>query len=488
MDAGDMTQDGITLSEDQQSAVRQILEFKDSEFTGALSMILTGRAGSGKTTVVRYLRKLLKGQLAVCATTGRAAVMSGGTTVDRLFCISRTSWRVWSADRLHAIMTQAIPNARVILIDEASMVGSRMAACIYEVAWEYHRKILLVGDWGQASPVKDDLCIKTEPLFYQAKVVKLTECHRQTDRAFMDALDSVRMGSPTPEAVKLFKSRTTGKVKDFPDTAVLLTPTNAQVEKVNGEALNEFVRETGNPIYRCSPVVRGKQDSILQPTPFNLMADDQEQDAFGNRPGDYERILDASPCVETLRVSEGCRCMITYNAPSTGTDEFVYDERDTTPRVNVNLSALRYVNGDTGYVHAIHYINKKGELVPPYDQETDRPMFELGSSMAVSVRLDRTGDIVCLHPARFDLKGPDEKVIASVTGLPLRLGYAFTVHKAQGMTIPKVLFDLPKLKYFKGNEGLCYVGLSRVRELEDLCLTGWSNAVVKAPAGVTELL
>lgn len=170
----------MELSQEQSDAVQQIVS-TDKPVT-----ILTGPAGCGKSTITNYLRQGVG--FCVAATTGKAAMHIDGVTVDSLFCFNRNNWKIWSDKFLEYLMSQ-VPDR--IIIDEASMIGRNMGDVIHEVAQDYKKQLLLVGDFAQARPVKDDWITKSR-LLDDYNFLRLTECHRQEEGQFLQALNRVR--------------------------------------------------------------------------------------------------------------------------------------------------------------------------------------------------------------------------------------------------------------------------------------------------------
>lgn len=467
-----VTEAGIRLSDEQIDAVKTVLDFLDGP---KYSLILTGRAGSGKTTVTNYLREILGDRVVVCATTGRAALHAGGTTVDRLFNINRNTWQFRSKSKLYDIMMGIHQNSDVIIIDEASMIGRKMAELINEASRMCEKKIILVGDWAQAQPVKDELDLGM-PLFYEAEVVKLQECRRQNDQTFLDALDSVRRGEVTRGVEDVFMSRDIAfrnqeTSLEVPDEVVVLMSTNASVYSLNMARLQEHAEQTGNMIYSHTPVVSGKDGTSIDPVSCT-----KEQGI------EYERAIANSPCDSQFDFSIGCHVMITMNSNRTSDEaEAQYD--DSSQREDTSGFSdcpFRYVNGDTGRVVKVSIVDPTGIFQPA---EAD-----VGSSILVWVQLDRNKNIVCVRSRTFNFCNEKDEIISSVYGVPIRLAYAVTIHKSQGSTIPKVLFDMSTLNGFPNREGLAYVALSRVRQLEDLFIYGWNANLVSAPEDAKSLL
>lgn len=463
-----VTDAGIELSDEQINAVKVVLDFLDGP---RYSLILTGRAGAGKTTVTNYLREILGDRVVVCATTGRAALHAGGTTVDRLFNINRNTWQFRSSNKLWDIMMGIHGESDVIIIDEASMIGRRMAELINEASRRCEKKIILVGDWAQAQPVKDELDLSM-PLFQEAELVKLLECRRQDDQRFLDALDSVRRGEITQDADALFGSRDISKHPlEVPDEVVVLMSTNASVYNLNQARLKEHADDTGNVVYSHVPTVTGYRGVYLDP---ETCTRDQQVER--------ERALANSPCDGQFDFALGCHVMLTMNSNrQTDEQEAPYDDlsqRDE--QSDLASSPFRYVNGDTGKIVKVRVVEDR-DFYEPADER-------VGDNIMVWVQLDRNKDIVCVRSRTFNFLNEKEEVVSSVYGVPIRLAYAVTIHKSQGSTIPKVLFDMSTLASFPSREGLAYVALSRVRELDDLFIFGWNREWVQAPEQARPLL
>ena len=118
-----------------------------------------------------------------------------------------------------------------------------------------------------------------------------------------------------------------------------------------------------------------------------------------------------------------------------------------------NNSSEGYVNGDTGVL-----VSREGS--------------------GLVVRLDRNNHNVTVVKETLEIKDAQDQLEMCITGYPIRCGYAFTVHKCQGLTIPKVFVCLDGIIHSKDKHGLSYVAFSRVRNINDLFLSNWSaNAV-----------
>ena len=396
--------DGITLSKEQQEAV---LEIENSCNT---ITILTGKAGSGKSTVVRALRER-NSHTALCSTTGKSALLIGACTLDSLFKYSREDNECWNIMLLKITMENI---GRLIIIDEASMIGSSMFRYICDVALKYNKRLLLVGDWGQAPPVKDDWFFRdNERYLHYMNVIKLKECHRQEDKEFLQVLDKIREGKPDEQVSKMMSTRVTDTLP--PDEYVKLFYTNADVIQLNTQKVRELAKATNKNIITLKCAIR-----YINPD-------------WKPKEEALKSTVKECPLAHDVELCVGCRILITKNNMSSG-----------------------YVNGSSGILKGI-------------DKELKALIVELDSGVTVKV----LSDVV---EKKDNMSGKD-RVLFSIAGYPVQAGYAMTIHKCQGQTLDKVYADLSLLADFQVH-GLTYVALSRVRRLEDLLISAWDNNLV----------
>jgi ATP-dependent exoDNAse (exonuclease V) alpha subunit len=394
------------LSAEQAGAVEQVLSNK------TVSSIITGPAGTGKSLIIKHLKT--RG-VSVCATTGKAALNVGGATVDAVFSYNRTKNETRSRSRLERNMAVT---SNFILIDEASMVGLNMANYIADIAEEFDKRIILVGDWGQAMPVKDEWPVSSR-LFADVPIVKLLECHRQADGPYLSALNRIRNGSISADDIELFRSRTnpTPPSRDFPGICVYAT--NKIVDDYNYNCIDDHCRTTG-----------------VVPVTFVTKFQDCRNDYMKNTyPLDQRRIdtlIEDCGFAHNEWLAVGCKVVITRNAPDSS-----------------------FVNGDVGTIFEM----RRDERVVVVDIVRDDvvtrvnvPELELDS--------DNVGEV----QFRF-------------IGFPLRLGYGVTVHKCQGMTVNQCWVDFASICHHPrgSRHGLAYVALSRTRTLDGLQISGWNS-------------
>lgn len=423
---------GVELSETQQAAADRIMK------SDRMVTVLTGPAGCGKTTLINYLRS--KMAAAVCATTGKAAMHINGCTADALFCFKRgeadRAWQHWCDQSYLQYVMRETPD--LIIIDEASMIGRRMGDIIYKTAKDYMKRLLLVGDWGQASPVLDGSILESK-ILEDYDFIKLTENHRQADSDYLTALNKLRLGQVDDSVRQVFGTRMQEKPPED-DSYLRIIPTNRKANLYNRARLWRLV---------ATNKVR----------PFHLYAafkDERPKSKQTQRPytDDFvETAIDNMNMAHEQPFAVGARVVMTMNQP----------ERQ------------QYVNGDQGEIVAI-----LGRDMKPVDPEalTESAYLLRG----IEVRLDRTGKAVFVERVTREVKDNlDRNVLFRVTGFPMQLGYAITIHKSQGMTVDRAWVDLATLRCWPSKtdlHGLAYVALSRTRTLEGLLIGSWDDEVI----------
>ena len=415
-----------TLCEEQEAACDQILK------TDKRATILTGCAGSGKSVLMKTLIERYPDKFALTSTTARSALHIGGVTVDRLFSINRETWKFRNfsrmSDNLHGC-------GEFIVVDEASMVGEKMAKLLREALDHGSRKVILCGDWAQASPVKDAWPLGEE-LFREADLIFLRECHRQSDTGFLKALNEVRCGQVTPETAEFFSSRVIEEDTHERDV-VKMYATNSSVDRYNNLRLEKHAKERKRSIFTLEGMLEDVRSSYAKK---HYPVTEAQRD----------RTLGMSPLAHKERFAAGCRVIVTYNVPNDG----------SAPAAGPWLA----VNGDTGTLQGVD-----NEACP----------------RVMHVQLDRTNKTVKISKIKMDVFGysrssPD----FHVSGFPLRLGYAITIHKSQGMTLEKVEVDMESILRHpeETRHGLAYVAFSRARTPEGLALLNWrADAVYSDP-------
>jgi ATP-dependent exoDNAse (exonuclease V) alpha subunit len=376
-------------------------------------VFLTGRAGAGKTTLIKSLLAKLGGRAIVVAPTGVAAVQAGGQTIHSFFKLPP---RLIDRTELHRMRdTRVVKAAETIVIDEISMVRSDLLEAI-DRSLRAHRQngapfggvqMILVGDPHQLAPVVDG---ESRPIledwfggpwFFQADAfrqseflqIELKRAMRQADPRFLNLLEGVRTASLSRDDVDVLDELVddTDPVAAS-ETHVVLTPTNATANSINRARLEELEGET----WEYQAQVEGEFD---------------------------DRSYAAEP---SLALKVGARVMLLRN--------------DSVPGwVNGTIGTIEKLEPDA----VILKVGRSSARVEPATWEKSR--YEAGPRGGVS-----------------------RKVIGTFRQLPLRLGWALTIHKAQGLTLDRVYVDMGRGMFAHGQ---AYVALSRARTLEGLRLS-----------------
>lgn len=395
-----------------------------------LRMIVTGTAGTGKSYLIQCIRLLLGVNVKVSAPTGVASFIIEGSTLHSLLHLpTRGEFKQLEGTCLQQFQ-QAFSHTRYLIIDEMSMVGRKLFGQIdrrLRQAFPHHGQevfggcsILLFGDFGQLPPVMDlplyttdsrsDLSDQGRTAYLQFdKAFVLTEVMRQAGNdpnqiQFRDILLRMRDARVTTEDWNQLMKQTPTSVQDLTPfaNALRIYPTVDAVVEHNITKL----KNSGNPIATIKAVHTGANATKAS-----------SDDACG---------LEAVVCL-----ANSARVMLTSNL-----------------WVQVGL-----VNGAMGTVESICY--RSGS--PP-----DLPL-------AVMVKFDNYigptlhNGTVPITPIRRSWSNSGEQ--CSRLQLPLKLAWAVTIHKSQGLTLNKVVIDVGKKEF---SCGLTFVASSRVRKLSDL--------------------
>ena len=390
--------EGVYLSLEQKKVINWV------ESRNETLILLTGKAGAGKSTIIKELLSR-NPTWGICSTTGRSALLVGGITVDKMFCYNRDDNSI-NEFVCELSMTSC---GKVIIVDEASMMGKSMFETIYKICLKYRKKLLLVGDWGQAAPVKDDWIFKSDLFLNNVVCIKLKDTHRQQDSQFLDVLNKIRIGQVDEQVNSILQSRTILMDEDD-DSRLRIFGTRSLVAQYNDSRIVKCAESNKTNIFTLSG--SAKVAKSLEVPERRLQS-----------------LLYESNLAHEEKLCYGCKVLLTINNVEQG-----------------------YVNGDTGIL-----LERKNN--------------------AFKVLLDRNESIVDVAEAKIELKNAKKQTEIVLLGYPIKAGYAFTAHKCQGLTIPKVYVDIEDIRRMRSH-GLCYVALSRVRSLDDLYLSSWDPRAV----------
>ena len=423
----------VTLSSEQQALFDYIEGSENNIF-------VTGRAGTGKSTLLTYLIENTKKKVAVCAPTGVAALNVGGVTIHSLFGFPFGILGTEDIGRhLNRRTREVLAAIDMLVIDEVSMVNADLMDTMSRAMGiaRGRRKlpfggaqVVMFGDPYQLAPVpgnNEERAYMAENYqsnwFFDANVwredslerYELSEIFRQHDEHFKEILNAIRDGSCTQEMLDYINQ--CGNRFPPHDDVIRLATINESVNSVNRHRMSRL--ET-------------------KPKTFTAVFSAADEKAFG-------RTLPAEPVLE-LKI--GAQVMFIKN-----------DDSSTVKNPNGTGLLKRWVNGTIGTVVDLP---SSGGVVVEVDGET----FDVGRSTWEKVRyeIDEQFDEALGRVKEVLVAVP----LAEFQQIPLRLAWAVTVHKSQGQTYDEVVIDMGRGAF---SPGQTYVALSRVRSLDGLYLT-----------------
>lgn len=411
---------------------------------------LTGRAGTGKS----YLAVKDAGSTTVlCATTGIAAVNLGSITINSiLHYFDTVSMRdAYLSGQLGRTLHEIAREKRMIAIDECSMLDAEQLDLLVRAADEVGRyvdvpeslTIRLVGDFAQLPPVRARWAFDADtwPRFAQ-NTTRLTKVWRQDGGLFLDALNLAREGRGSEAEAVLTSAGLewhTALATEFEGTTIL--PKNDMVSRYNALALQ---RTPGKAfVVRSERWGRQRREWGLSPSTKEWGIPPEAEFKIGS----YVMCLSNTP--DFTMVNGDCGHVRQYDA-----------ETDT-----IHVELVR-----TGKTEAVRPIVRGFEVA---SEPPDWPP----KAKRVSREDEEDGEWLPEPHYRISKR---HYVIGQVRYYPLRLAYASTVHKAQGLTLDRVQVDVRD--QFFGQPAMCYVALSRCRTLEGLRVVGQRERFAKRVA------
>jgi ATP-dependent exoDNAse (exonuclease V) alpha subunit len=379
-------------------------------------IFVTGRAGTGKSTLLEHLASHSSKQIVICAPTGVAALNVGGQTIHSLFRLPTgviADHPIEQGEPLRKLLN----SIDTLVVDEVSMVNAdlldAMDRALRQARQRPHEpfggvQLVLFGDPFQLAPVPGDPDEQAyfadryrSSWFFDARVwdetdlliYELQTIHRQHELEFKRLLTAVRHGAVTAEMAQVLNE--TGARAAPTEGAITLATTNATVNRINATALG---RLPGRALSAVAEI----------------------EGEFSGR---------AYPADERLELKVGAQVMFLRN--DSGAEG-------------------RWVNGTIGEVAKI------GEGTVTVDVAGDRHEVRPATWERYRYRY---------APATKTLQ---KDVVAEFTQFPLRLAWAVTIHKSQGKTYDSAIVDLGQRSFAPGQT---YVALSRITALEGLYLT-----------------
>ena len=384
------------------------------------NLFLTGKAGTGKTSFLRYVLDNVDKSFITLASTGVAALLAGGQTINSFFGLSWGRYDANNIGEMNKNKICALRNADTIIIDEVSMVRCDLLDAVDRTMRRYLRnsqpfggkQMVFVGDMFQLPPVVSQNEYGIDKLFcdyksstcyfyesrvlqrYPVSTIEFRKNYRQgNDAKYANVLEDIRMNHVMQEDLALLSTRVSCPGKED-GLVITLASANAVVERINQEHMAEIKSEPRT--YKGTITGAFKESDC--PVDLNL----------------------------TLKV--GAQVMITRNDPNqrwaNGTLGKVVEMKDEGIVVELN-------NGEKYTITQVSWDAYEYE----YDEQTKRT---------------------------------ERKVVGTFVQFPIKLAWAITIHKSQGMTFDKMYLDLSSRIFA---DGQLYVALSRVTSVDGLFLT-----------------
>ncbi|WP_395043382.1 helix-turn-helix domain-containing protein [Flavobacterium sp.] len=402
------------------------------------SIFLTGKAGTGKTTLLKEIIKTTHKNCVVVAPTGIAALNAGGVTIHSMFQLPfggfipannveayfSENLKFESKDTLRrhfkmsAVKRQVIQNMELLIIDEVSMLRSDLMDAIDFMLQSVRKRktafggvqVLFIGDLLQLPPVIRDEEWRTLRNYYKGKFffhshviqqnpplyIELSKIFRQSDEVFIDLLNNLRNNKITNENISFLNQYVQPNFDLKANKGyITLTTHNNKADTINSQSLNDL--EGKAKIYKAQ-IVDDFPDKIF-------------------------------PLEQNLELKIGAQIMFIKNDLSFEKNYF-----------NGKMGVIKTISDDEIWVH-----------FPEENKSIEVERYEW-------------------HNIRYfvneNTKEIEEQVLGTFTHYPIKLAWAITVHKSQGLTFDKAALDVSQVFL----PGQAYVALSRLRSLNGLIL------------------
>jgi ATP-dependent exoDNAse (exonuclease V) alpha subunit len=385
------------------------------------NVFITGRAGTGKSTLLQHFRNTTKKKIAVLAPTGVAAVNVKGQTIHSFFGFKPDV----TADMIKGMQPREkaiYKKLDAIVIDEVSMVRADLMDCVAEFLRVHGKskakpfggiQMVFIGDLYQLPPVvtsRDKALfgnLYKSPYFFDSMAfgsgfdmhfIELEKVYRQKDDRFLNILNAIRNNTATDEDMAAINARYMPDFHDDKGFYIYLTTTNDLAASINTKRLADLKGKE----YTYQGMIEG--DFSIKDLPTGL----------------------------DITIKAGAQVMLLNND-----------------------SMGRWINGSIGKVTGIEKAKEGTDLI----------RVELQDGETVDVEPYTWG----MYEFHYDKKAKTviSDVVGTFTQYPLKLAWAVTIHKGQGMTFEKVIIDIGRGTF---SHGQIYVALSRCTTLEGIVI------------------
>lgn len=401
------------------------------------SIFLTGKAGTGKTTLLKEIIKSTHKNCVVVAPTGIAALNAGGVTIHSMFqlpfggfipdnstpqFLENSKFETKATLRRHFKMSglkkSVIQNMELLIIDEVSMLRSDLMDAIDFMLQSVRRKnqafggvqVLFIGDLLQLPPIIRDEEWRTLRSYYKGKFffhshviqqnpplyIELSKIFRQTDEQFISVLNNLRNNQISQSDIKILNQFVQPNFDLKANKGyITLTTHNIKADSINSQSLLDL---------------KGKSKVYTA-----LIVDDFPEKIY--------------PLEEKLELKVGAQVMFIKN-------DLSFDKN--------------YFNGKMGVIKSL----SDEEIMVHFPEENKTIEVERYEWQNIRYYVDE------------NTKEINEQVLGTFTHYPIKLAWAITVHKSQGLTFDKAALDVSQVFL----PGQAYVALSRLRSLNGLVL------------------
>jgi ATP-dependent DNA helicase PIF1 len=416
----------MIFTDDQERAIKAI--------KNGNNVMITGPGGTGKTTVINHFKDIFNDLvLGITAMTGSAAVIIGGTTLHSYLGIGL------GTDSVDNLVRKIKKNTKlkkrwirtdILVVDEISMLSADLFDKLNSVAKNVRKpqepfggmQLVFGGDFLQLPCINGEFCFESKAwVECMFEIFHFTEIMRQTDIRFQSCLNRARLGRMTDDDFDYITQNTptTERIKNMEIKPTRILCENVDVDKINTNKLNKLHDEN---IYEYKYKVEHTDHY-----------DPQEHDFMFK---DITKLCNTKP---KLHLSKGAQVMLIVN-------------------IDVKKGL---VNGSRGVITNFHEyvtISSNGQEKIKY---------------IPIVKFHDTEIIIKQHS--YEIRDRNN-IIAHIIQIPLKLAYAVTVHKSQGMTLDSAIIDLKGVFEY----GQAYVAISRVRDVNNLFIKNVTKSTFKA--------